>query len=158
MSEQPSQDFAEILNQADDGWVRATGLRYTRATREEVVAELVVEHRHHQPYGIVHGGVHAGIIESLASVGAALHALPEGKSVVGLENHTSFLRAVREGTLTATARPVSVGRRSHVWEGAVRDASGRLVATGRVRLLILDEGAEIAGERVAVRGAPNADR
>jgi 1,4-dihydroxy-2-naphthoyl-CoA hydrolase len=146
------QDFVEMVSAINDGWVRAMGLRFTRATRKEVVAELDVRPEHHQPYGIVHGGVHAGIIETLASVGAALHAIPEGKSVVGLENHTSFLRAVREGKLVATARPVAAGRRSHVWEAEVRDGNGKLAATGRVRLLLLEGDAEIAGRRVEVPG------
>lgn len=77
---------------------------------------MVAQPCHLQAYGIVHGGVYAGIIESLASVGAAIHALAEGKSVVGLENHTSFLRAVRSGTLHGVAKPLTRGRRSPVWE------------------------------------------
>jgi 1,4-dihydroxy-2-naphthoyl-CoA hydrolase len=66
-------------------------------------------------------------------------------SVVGLENHTSFVRAVRDGTLRATATPITRGRRSQLWEVVVRDAGGKTVATGRVRLLVLEAGAEVAG-------------
>ena len=148
------QDFAEMINaSAADGWMRAMGIRVTRATRDEVVAEFVVEAAHRQAYGIVHGGVHAGIIESVASIGAGVCALSEGKSVVGLENHTSFLRAVREGKLIATGKPVTRGRRSHVWEVSVAEESGRLVATGRVRLLILDAGADVAGGKLELPGS-----
>lgn len=151
MLERDAQDFADQLNGASaDGWMSAMGLKLTRATRDEVAAELTIGPQHRQPYGIVHGGVHAGIVETLASIGAALDALPQGKSVVGLENHTSFLRAVREGVLVASAKPLTRGRRSQVWEGAVHDAEGRLVATGRVRLLLLEPGTELAGEPVAV--------
>jgi 1,4-dihydroxy-2-naphthoyl-CoA hydrolase len=153
MAEPIQEDFAEIINAAaGEGWARAMGLRLVRATRDEVVAEMPIRACHLQAYGIVHGGVYSGIIESLASIGAAIHAIPEGKTVVGLENHTSFLRAVREGTLHAVATPLARGRRSPVWECAVRDDKQRLVATGRVRLLALDPGAEVAGEKVAVRG------
>jgi uncharacterized protein (TIGR00369 family) len=97
--------------------------------------------------------VYAGIIETLCSVGAALDAMPRGQSVVGLENHTSFLRAVREGRLRCTARPLSRGRKSQVWEAAVHDEQGRLVATGRVRLLCLDEQAQLAGEKVEIKSS-----
>ncbi|MEO5729077.1 MAG: PaaI family thioesterase [Byssovorax sp.] len=152
MAEPIQEDFAEIINAAaGEGWARTMGLRIVRATREEVVAEMPIQTCHLQAYGIVHGGVYSGIIESLASIGAAIHAIPEGKTVVGLENHTSFLRAVREGTLHAVATPLARGRRSPVWECAVRDDKQRLVATGRVRLLALDPGAEVAGEKVALR-------
>jgi uncharacterized protein (TIGR00369 family) len=72
---------------------------------------------------------------------------------VGLENHTSFLRAVRSGKLTGVAKPIARGRRSHVWEANVSDEAGRLVASGRVRMMILEADAEVAGERVAIGGS-----
>jgi uncharacterized protein (TIGR00369 family) len=149
---QTPEDVATLLSDTvHDGWVAAMGLRFVRASIDEVVAEMDIGPQHKQPYGVVHGGVHAGIIESIASVGAALVAMPRGQSVVGLDNHTTFLRAARDGRLTATARPLSRGRSTQVWEGDVRDANGRLLATGRVRLLCLDPGANLAGERVQVQ-------
>ncbi len=98
----------------------------------------------------MHGGVHAGIIETIASVGAALNAMEGGRSVVGLENHTSFLRAVRSGKLHAVAKPLARGRRSQVWEASVHDDQGRLAASGRVRLLVLEADTEVAGKRVGI--------
>jgi len=68
-----------------------------------------------------------------------------GKTVVGLENHTSFIRAVREGVLRGTARPLTRGRRTQVWEVSIADAKGALVATGRVRLLVIEPDASVAG-------------
>lgn len=153
MAEQEAQDFADMINASNDGWVRIMGLKIVRATRDEVVGEVEIGPHHLQAYGIVHGGVHAGIIESICSIGAALHAMAEGKTAVGLENSTSFLRAVRAGKLRATARPLARGRRSHVWECEVRDDQARLVASGKVRLMILDAGAEVAGERVEMSGS-----
>jgi 1,4-dihydroxy-2-naphthoyl-CoA hydrolase len=150
MSEAPP-DFTEMLNQARGGWNEAMGLRFLRATADEVVAELEVARVHQQPYGIVHGGVHAGVIETLASTGAALSAGARGQSVVGLENSTTFIRAVREGTLRATARPLTRGRRTQVWETTIVDAGGRLVASGRVRLLCLEPGSALAGEPAGVK-------
>ena len=145
-----AEDFAEMLNGSLEGWNAAMGLRFLSATRDEVVAELVIGPAHLQPYGIVHGGVHSGVIETVASVGAALHAMPLGRSVVGLENHTSFLHAVREGTLRVTARPLTRGERTQVWEGTVTEATGRVAATGRVRLLALEPDAALAGRRAGV--------
>jgi uncharacterized protein (TIGR00369 family) len=143
-------DYAPMLNANLDGWNRAMGVRFVRVTLDEVVAEWTVGPEHLQAYGIVHGGVHCGVIETLASVGAAMNALQEGRSVVGLENSTSFLQAVREGTLTATAHPVVRGRRTQVWEANVKDARGRLVATGRVRLMVLDAETSLAGKKVGL--------
>lgn len=147
----PDGNFALALNASASGWNRAMGIHFIHATSDEVVAELEVTAHHHQAYGIVHGGVYSGLIETVASVGAALAALPRGQSVVGLENHTSFLNAVREGKLHATARPLMRGRRTQVWEATVTDAEGRTVASGRVRFLALEAGSSLAGETVKVK-------
>jgi len=144
-------NFAAALNEPSSGWNAAMGIHFVRATADEVVAELEIAEHHRQPYGIVHGGVHSGLIETVASVGAALAALPRSQSVVGLENNTSFLNAVREGKLRATARPLMRGRRTQVWEATVTDAEGRSVASGRVRFLALEAGASLAGETVTVK-------
>ena len=144
-----AQDFAAQLNEIPEGWVQAMGVTITYATKDEVRAELVVGREHLQGYGIVHGGVHCGMIESLASIGAALYALPRSQTVVGLENNTSFIRAVRAGaTLRAVATPITRGRKTQVWDAKVEDGDGRVVATGRVRLLCLDKEEALAGEQV----------
>jgi uncharacterized protein (TIGR00369 family) len=147
-----SQDFSERLNEMPEGWLQAMGVTITLATPEEVRAELIVGPEHLQGYGIVHGGVHSGLIESLASIGAVLFALPRGQSVVGLENTTSFIRALGAGAkLRAVSTPVTRGRRTQVWEARVLDEQDRLVATGRVRLLCLETDQPLAGEQ-GVRG------
>ena len=142
-----SSDFVHQANSAPTGWVRQMGLHFVEATAERVVATIDIDERHHQGYGIVHGGVYSGIIETLASVGAHLFASQTGRAVAGLENHTSFIRAIREGHLTATATPITRGRRSQVWECSIADDAGRLVATGRVRLHSFEPGEKIAGEK-----------
>jgi len=149
-----SPDFAADLNQHLGGWNRTMGLAFTQATAELVVGELDVSEQHLQPYGIVHGGVHTGIIEAACSTGAAVAAMRNGQTVVGLENATSFLRAARGGRLRVTARPLTRGRRTQVWEAVVQDAAGAILARGSVRLLCLEPGADIAGSKVAVESSP----
>jgi 1,4-dihydroxy-2-naphthoyl-CoA hydrolase len=144
-----SDDFSKRWNAMPDGWPQAMGITVTRATPDEVEAELTVGAQHLQPYGVVHGGVYCGLIETLASIGAALYALPRNQSVVGLENNTSFIRAVRAGArLRATATPVTRGRKTQVWSAQVVDADDRIVAMGRVRLLCLEKDEALAGEQV----------
>ena len=130
-------DFVARVNNTS-GWVREMGIVILTATPEEVTCEWQVAEKHHQGYGIVHGGVHCGVIETLASIGAAVVAHPRGQRVVGLENNTSFIRAVSSGKLHALAKPVTRGRTSQVWEAWIRDEKEQLVAQGRVRLLCMD--------------------
>jgi uncharacterized protein (TIGR00369 family) len=95
--------------------------------------------------GIVHGGVHCSAIESACSIGAGIasRARDPNLGAVGLENHTSFIRAVRSGRLRCVARPITRGRTTQVWEAEVRDDQDRVVATGRVRLLCIARDAAI---------------
>ena len=144
-----SEDFAQRVNGLPDGWLQAMGVTITKATVDEVRAQLTVGPEHLQGYGIVHGGVHCGLIESLASIGAALVALPRNQKVVGLENTTSFVRAVRAGAkLHAVSTPITRGRKTQIWEARVLDDQERIVAAGRVRLLCLEQEQELAGEQV----------
>jgi 1,4-dihydroxy-2-naphthoyl-CoA hydrolase len=148
------EKVVDLINEQLGGYNNAIGLRFVAASPDKFVAELKIDERHLQPYGLVHGGVYAGMIESLCSTGAALSVWNEGKSTVGLENTTAFLRAVRSGTLRGTARPLARGRRSHVWEAEIKDDRDRLVASGRVRLMVLDPGAEADGEKVTLATPP----
>ncbi len=96
-----------------------------------------------QPYAIVHGGVYASVAESVASLAGATwqqQRVPDGR-VVGVSNATSFLRAVREGTLTVTATPLHRGRTLQLWQVLITDEEGRLVAKSDVRLANLDPAA-----------------
>jgi 1,4-dihydroxy-2-naphthoyl-CoA hydrolase len=144
-------DYVAMLNAARGGFEVALGLTFTRITDDEVACEVPVGPHLHQPYGLVHGGVYASIIETLASVGAAIYAMKRQQTAVGLENTTSFVRAVRTGTLFGVARHVHRGRQTQVWEVEVRGDDGKLASTGRVRMLCLEAGAAVAGETVALK-------
>ena len=147
------ENVVNLINERLGGYNNVIGLRFVEASPDRFVAELEIDERHLQPYGLVHGGVYAGMIESLCSTGAALSVWNEGQNTVGLENTTAFLRAVRSGTLRGTARPLARGRRSHVWEAEIKDDRDRLVASGRVRLIVLDPGAEADGETVTLEAS-----
>ena len=118
-------------------FVEHLGLALTEVTSERVVATWTAGERHHQPYGIVHGGVHASVVETLGSVGSAAYAsehLGEGTKVVGVHNSTDFFRAVSTGDLMSTAVPVHQGRSQQVWVVETRDDRDRLVARGQLRV------------------------
>jgi uncharacterized protein (TIGR00369 family) len=141
----------ELINENLGGFNNALKLQFTKALPDEYEAEIEITDSHLQPYGLVHGGVYAGMIETLCSTGAALTVWGEKKTTVGLENNTSFLKAVRGGRLRCTARPLLLGKRSHVWEADIHDDQGRLVASGRVRLMVLEPGAAVAGREVSLQ-------
>lgn len=120
----PISPFGELLGEA-----------FVSVSPDEVVVRLPIGPHLHQPYGIVHGGVWCTLVETAASVGAATWLRTRGDgNVVGVSNHTDFLRAVREGEVTATATPIHRGRLQQLWLVEVRDDTDRLCARGQVRL------------------------
>jgi uncharacterized protein (TIGR00369 family) len=130
-------DAAPLARDKLGGWFDVIGLEILSASATEVIAEWTVAPRHLQPHGIVHGGVYASVVETCCSVGAVL-AAPSGKQVVGVENHTSFLRPIRDGHLRACARPLHAGRQAQLWECNITDPAERLVATGRLRVFCVE--------------------
>ena len=131
------------VEDASGPFVNHLGLEFAELTADRVVATWKALPQLHQPYGIVHGGVHCSVVETLASVGAATWAQERtpGAKVVGVNNNTDFYRAVREGSLTSTATPLHRGRSQQVWlVETVTDDDGKVVARGQVRLQNLYDG------------------
>lgn len=117
--------------------VQALGMEIVTISTDRVELSWEVSEKHHQPMGIVHGGVHCSAIETACSIGAAAAANERqaGMAAVGLENHTSFIRAARSGRLRCIAQPVTRGRTTQVWQAEVLDEADKVVARGTVRLL-----------------------
>ena len=108
---------------------------------DRVVATWAARPELHQPYGIVHGGVHCSVDRDAGQrrCGDVDRRAARGK-VVGVNNNTDFYRAVREGTLTSTATPLHRGRSQQVWVVETVDAEdGKVAARGQVRLQNLTE-------------------
>jgi len=130
-------------NGADGGFDDEIGLTYLDVTPDGAKAQLLVDSRHLQPHGIVHGGVYCAIVESVASVSAGtwLRAKGAGSNVVGVNNNTDFLRAITAGMVTAVSTPIHRGRRQQIWLVEITDTNDKMVARGQVRLQNLgDEG------------------
>ncbi len=120
------------------GLVALLGFDVSEMSRDSVTVTAEVTEALHQPWGLLHGGVHCALVETAASIGAQLW-LGEDGIVVGVSNHTDFLRGVKQGPLEARATPVHRGRLQQLWQVDVRDGDKRLVATGKVRLQNLRE-------------------
>ncbi|TDC73059.1 PaaI family thioesterase [Micromonospora sp. KC606] len=121
------------------GLVGLLGLTFDEVGADRVVIRWTVRPELHQPFGIQHGGVYCAVVETAASVGGSIWLGGRGR-VVGVSNQTDFLRAVRDGELTAVGTPVHRGRSQQLWQVEITDAAGRLVSRGQVRLQNLSDG------------------
>ena len=134
ISDQPSEEF--LLSLKSSGLDQRLGIEVVEITPDRVVGTMPVA-GNTQPYGILHGGAHAALAETLGSVGAALHAGPN-RFPVGIELSCSHHRSVSEGLVTGTATPISSGRTLSVWEIVMTDESGRRLSTARLSCLLRD--------------------
>ncbi|PEN12691.1 esterase [Longibacter salinarum] len=105
-------------------------------SEDRVVATMPVTPKHHQPFGVLHGGVSVVLAESVASIGAYL-AAPDGYVAMGIEINANHIRAVRDGTVTAVATPVHRGRSTQVWQVEIKGANDKLVCVSRCTLAIV---------------------
>jgi 1,4-dihydroxy-2-naphthoyl-CoA hydrolase len=120
------------------GFTAGLGLTLLEVATTKVRARAEVGARHHQEAGILHGGWHTAVVETVGSLGAYLKAAEAAQSVVGVSNHTEFFRPFREGTLEVEAVPVHQGRTQQVWEVFINRTDGKLVARGQLRLQHID--------------------
>lgn len=131
-------DLPDDLSSVSGGFVGDIGLEVS-VEDGDVRGRLEISADHHQPYGLVHGGVYCTIVETLASVAAAVRVMADGKGAVGVSNSTDFLRSAREGTLEAVAEPIHIGRTQHLWQVRIWRDDGKAVARGQVRMQVIDD-------------------
>jgi 1,4-dihydroxy-2-naphthoyl-CoA hydrolase len=117
------------------------GIRYTEVGEDFLSARMPVDPRTKQPAGILHGGASVALAETLGSTGANLVVDREKKLCVGLEINANHVRAMREGEVTGTARPLHIGGSTQVWEIRIVDEQQRLVCVSRITLAVLDRAA-----------------
>jgi uncharacterized protein (TIGR00369 family) len=115
---------------------RHYGLEVDEAGEELVRAHVPVEKHVTQPLGLVHGGVYASIAEALASLGTNIGVVPRGSVGLGMSNHSTFLRPIRQGTIHAVARRRHRGRTTWVWDVELTDDEERLCAVSRVTIAV----------------------
>ena len=120
------------------GMASVLGIEIISIDDTGVVATMPVDERTHQPFGILHGGASIALAETVASIGAASRIDLEKSVAVGQEINGNHLRGKSSGVVTATAKPIHLGRTSHVWAIEIADEEGRLVCVSRCTMAIVD--------------------
>jgi uncharacterized protein (TIGR00369 family) len=131
-------DEATALNTSE--LLQLVDAQFEEATPTRVSGTIAADERHHQPWGLIHGGLYTAAIETFATIGAFQAVKQEGAQVVGVSNATDFLRSHRTGRLRVTGEPVHQGRSYQLWQVEIRtdDDDAKLVARGQVRLQNID--------------------
>ncbi|MCZ7834341.1 proofreading thioesterase EntH [Atlantibacter hermannii] len=125
------------LNAMGEGTLVAhLGIVFTEIGAESLAAEMPVDSRTLQPFGLLHGGASAALAETLGSMAGFL-TTKEGQSVVGTELNATHHRPIFEGKVRGVCRAIHPGRQSQCWEIVIYDADGRRCCTSRLSTMVL---------------------
>jgi 1,4-dihydroxy-2-naphthoyl-CoA hydrolase len=119
-----------------DGLGELIGIEYQDVGAEEVRARVEVTDHVRQPVGLVHGGVYAGLAESICSAATWQAVHGDGMVAMGQSNSATFLRPITEGHVNAVARPRHRGRTTWVWDVEISDDEGRICALVRMTVAV----------------------
>jgi 1,4-dihydroxy-2-naphthoyl-CoA hydrolase len=121
-----------------DTLIGHVGIEIFEIGDDYVKARMPVDQRTKQPAGVLHGGASVVLAETLASWGASFAVDQSKHHCVGMEINANHVRAVASGHVVGTARPIHLGRSSHIWEVRITDERDKLVCISRVTMAVLD--------------------
>lgn len=119
--------------------VEHLGIEFTALGDDSISARMPVDHRTHQPFGLLHGGASVALAETLGSVAAHCCLDPERQAAVGLDINANHLRAVKNGWVYGTASPLHIGRTTQVWDIRIKNEEGALVCISRITMAVLEK-------------------
>ena len=115
------------------------GIECTAIGEDFIEAKMPVDHRTHQPLGLLHGGASVALAETLSSVAAACCIDMATQDCVGLEINANHVKSVRSGFVCGIAKPVHIGKKTQVWEIRITTEEKELVCVSRITLAIIDK-------------------
>jgi 1,4-dihydroxy-2-naphthoyl-CoA hydrolase len=113
------------------------GIEFTEVGEDFLKGRMPVDNRTRQPYGLLHGGASVALAETLGSVAAAFVVDRRAFNAVGLEINANHVRGVREGFVTGIAKPLHLGKTTHVWEIRIFDDRDKLICISRLTVAII---------------------
>jgi 1,4-dihydroxy-2-naphthoyl-CoA hydrolase len=115
------------------------GIEFTSIGEDYIEAKMPVDHRTHQPMGLLHGGASVALAETLGSVGASCCIDMSKSYCVGLEINANHIKSVRSGYVIGIAKPIHLGKKTQVWEIRITNEQKELVCISRITMAILDK-------------------
>lgn len=134
-----SLDLAELNAWMKNTAAESLGIECVASGPDWIEARMPVDHRTHQPAGLLHGGASVLLAETLGSVAGSLCVERRTQAVVGVEINANHLRGVSEGFVWGRVTPLHLGRTTQVWEIRIRDSQDRLVCISRLTIAVIQK-------------------
>jgi 1,4-dihydroxy-2-naphthoyl-CoA hydrolase len=135
----PNVTLAVLNKMSVNTMVTHLGIEFTRIGEDFIEARMPVDHRTHQPLGLLHGGASVALAETLGSVAATCCIDMSQQYCVGLDINANHIKSVREGFVTGITKPVHVGKRTQVWEIKITNEQQELVCISRITMAVIDK-------------------
>lgn len=128
----------EINSFNKDTMMEILGIECIEIGDDFIISTMPVDHRTHQPMGLLHGGASAALIESIGSMGSTLLLDLSKEYPVGLEVNANHIGSVKSGMVKAIGKIVHAGKRTHLWQVDIFDMeTNKLICTGRLTIMII---------------------
>ncbi len=114
------------------------GIEFTHIGVDHIEAKMPVDHRTHQPLGLLHGGASVALAETLGSVAATCCIDMNTQYCVGLEINANHIKSVKSGFVYGTAKPIHIGKKTHVWEIRITNEAKEIICISRITMAIID--------------------
>ena len=134
----PNATLAMLNTMSAKTMVDHLGIEFTRIGDDFIEAKMPVDHRTHQPMGLLHGGASVVLAETLGSVAATCCVDMNKQYCVGLDINANHIKSVREGFVTGIAKPIHVGKKTQVWEIRITNELQELVCISRITMAVID--------------------
>ncbi|WP_242918561.1 hotdog fold thioesterase [Pontibacter liquoris] len=131
--------FEKLNEWSKHTMVAHLGIEFTEIGDDYLCGKMPVDHRTHQPMGLLHGGASVALAETLASIGAAMQVDLTKKACVGLEINANHVRSVRSGWVHAKAQALHIGRSTQLWETRIYSEEDELVCISRMTVAVIDK-------------------
>ncbi|MGN8645251.1 PaaI family thioesterase [Gracilibacillus sp. HCP3S3_G5_1] len=118
--------------------MEALQMKVKEKSKYLVAIEMPITGNVKQPMGFLHGGATVALAETAASIGGMEHIDPNLQTIVGIEINCNHLKSRKDGSITAKATPVHIGKRTMVWNIHVEDQDGDLIAISRCTLGVIN--------------------
>lgn len=115
------------------------GIECIELGEDYVISKMPVDHRTHQPMGLLHGGASAALIESIGSMGSTLLLDITKQHPVGIEINANHVGGIKTGNVIAKGKILHAGKRTHLWQVDItEEETEKLICTGRLTVMIVD--------------------
>jgi 1,4-dihydroxy-2-naphthoyl-CoA hydrolase len=130
-------DHKSIKRMGENNLSAHLGIEFTEIGDNYIKATMPVDHRTKQPYGLLHGGASVALAETVGSYASHLVVDASKFQTVGIEINANHIRKVSSGFVTACAKPIHLGKTTHVWTIEITDESSNLVCISRLTVAVI---------------------